>query len=48
MFYDFVPCHHCKHYDPDRKWCNLFLTRKMDGCACGEEDKEKEEEKDEH
>lgn len=42
MFYDFVPCGRCRHYDNERKWCNLFLTRIRDGCACGEE---KEEEK---
>lgn len=47
MFYDFIPCHHCKNYDPDRAWCNLFLMRKVDGCPCGEEkEEEKEDEQD--
>lgn len=44
MFYDFIPCHHCKNYDKDRAWCNLFLMRKVDGCPCGEEKKEEENE----
>lgn len=40
MFYDFVDCYKCKHYDKDRRYCNLFLTTMVNGCACGEEPEE--------
>ena len=43
MFYDFVPCGRCRHYDNDCKWCNLFMTWIVDGCACGEEKEEEKE-----
>lgn len=42
MFEDFIPCHHCKNYDKDRAWCNLFRMTKVDGCPCGEEKEGKE------
>ena len=40
MFEDWIPCHHCKYFNPDSHWCSLFLRIVVDGCPNGE-DKDK-------
>lgn len=37
MSEEWTPCRACRHYDPDKRWCNLFRRHIRDGCPYGED-----------